>query len=199
MKKLPHSIIALFTVFTILAFSITHAAELSKEEAEKSDIKREYYLKAAFLRYVVEFVQWPKNAIPETAVNICVYGDIPSLEGLNSINGKVVNNRSIVIRTIPTLAVAKAGKQECQMLYIGKTANNKLNSIIQEMKDLPILTFGDQAGLAEKGGTMNFYIANNRMGIMINQETVLQNKLEINPRMLKLVTVFPDAKQLKNN
>lgn len=199
MKKFSHYIICVLTVFAMFTFSITHAAELSKAEAEKSDITREYYLKAAFLRYVVEFVQWPKNAIPETAVNICVYGEIPSLEGLNSINGKVVNNRSIVIRTIPTLAIAQSGKQECQMLYIGKTENNKLNSIIQDMKDLPVLTFGDQAGLAEKGGTMNFYITNNRMGIMINQETVSQNKLQINPRMLKLVTVFPDAKQLKNN
>lgn len=198
MEKLSHYIITVFAILAILTFSMTRAADLSKEEAaKKSDIAREYYLKAAFLRYVVEFVEWPKEAIPETAVTICVYGEIPSLEGLNSINGKVVNNRSIIIRTIPTLEVAKSGKQECQMLYIGQPKNTKLDSIIQEMKNLPVLTFGDQAGLAEKGGTMNFYIANNRMGIMINQETVAQNKLHINPRMLKLVTIFPDEKQLR--
>lgn len=65
------------------------------------------------------------------------------------------------------------------------------------MKSLPIVTFGDKAGLAEKGGSMNFYVTNNRMGIMLNQDTVTDNQLKINPRMLKLVTVFPNARTLK--
>lgn len=178
--------------FIVSFFLIGSSAALSKSEAEKKyNISREYYLKAAFLRYVVEFVTWPQGAISDSAVNICVYGDIPSLEGLNSINGKVVNNRSIVIRTIPNIQIAKSDKLACQMLYLGATKTPTLESVIQEMKSLPIITFGDQAGLAEKGGTMNFYVSNNKMGIMINQETVAQNKLEINPRMLRLVTIFP--------
>jgi len=176
--------------------SASTASDQEKEAAKKSDIVREYYLKAAFLRYVVEFVQWPKDTIPDTAVTICVYGDIPALEGLNSINGKIVHDRSIVIRTIPNIKIAQSSK-ECQMLYLGESKKPSLESIVQEMKNLPVLTFGDKAGLAEKGGTMNFYVSNNRMGIMINQETVAKNKLEINPRMLKLVTVFPDTKSLR--
>lgn len=169
----------------------TTLSNAQKEAAKKSDISREYYLKAAFLRYVAEFVQWPKDSISDSAVTICVYGEIPSLEGLNSINGKVVNNRSVVIRTIPNVDIAKNEKQACQMLYMGEFKKPSLDSIIEQMKSLPIITFGDKAGLAEKGGSMNFYVANNRMGIMVNQETVAQNKLQISPRMLKLVTLFP--------
>lgn len=170
----------------------------TSENEKKANISREYYLKAAFLRYVVEFVTWPQNTIPDTAVNICVYGDIPYLDGLNSINGKIVNNRSIVIRTIPNVNIAKNDKLACQILYLGATKKPTLESVIQEMKNLPIITFGDQAGLAEKGGTMNFYISNNKMGIMINQDTVAQNKLQINPRMLRLVTIFPDTRSMRD-
>lgn len=199
MKKIISTLFFLVGSFWVGATYAQPAAnEAAKQAAIKSDISREYHLKAAFLRYVAEFVQWPKDAISDSAVTICVYGDIPSLDGLNSINGKVVNNRSIVIRTIPNVDIAKNENKACQMLYVGDSKKPTLESIINEMKNLPVLTFGDKAGLAEKGGTMNFYVSNNRMGIMINQETVTQNKLEINPRMLKLVTVFPDARNIKN-
>jgi len=48
-------------------------------------------------------------------------------------------------------------------------------------------------GFAELGGSMNFYVVNNRMAMMINQETVKESKLSIHPRMLRLVTVVPDV------
>ena len=175
--------------FILALFSMTLHAAIAPLSAE--NLYREYRLKAAFLRYAVEFVEWPPEAIPESAINICIYGDIPSLEGINAINGKIVNNRSIVIRTIQKLDIVKSGKQECQILYLGDTKGAKLSSIIQEMKNLPVLTFGDKEGLAEKGGGMNFYSVNKRLGIMINQETIAKNKLNINPRMLKLVTIIP--------
>ena len=199
MKK----IILISFLLTSFFSPITYSAEApqsdpAKEEKVKQlNISREYHLKAAFLRYVVEFVEWPKDAISESAVTICVYGGIPSLDGLNSINGKIVNNRTILIRPIPKLEIIKNEKQACQMLYLGEVKAPSLEAIVTEMKNLPVLTFGDKAGLAEKGGSMNFYVANNRMGIMINQETVADNQLKINPRMLKLVTVFPDANRLK--
>ena len=76
---------------------------------------------------LLEFVTWPPDAIPDTAANVCVYGDIPSLEGLNSINGKIVNNRSIVIRTIPDVNIAKNDRLACQILYMGAASKPSLD------------------------------------------------------------------------
>ena len=166
--------VAVFGVFTVYA---------------ASQVSREYHLKGAFLRYVAQFVEWPADSIPESAVNICVYGEIPALKGINSINGRIVNDRSIVIRTIPKYDIAK---KECQILYISKYAKDDLDALIADMKGLPVLTFGDMDGFAEKGGAMNFHVVNNRMANVINQQTINDSKLKISPRMLKLVTVVPN-------
>lgn len=154
-----------------------------------ADTSREYHLKAAFLRYVAKFVTWPESNMPKDFINICLYGEIPSMKGLNSINGREVEGRSLLVRPIKSLDDAK---QECQILFVTDSEKPNLDSIISTMKAQPVLSFGDMEGFAEMGGAMNFYIVNNRMAIMINQETVAESNLSIHPRMLKLVTVVPN-------
>lgn len=169
--------LASLVVCTVTVFATTEA-----------DTSREYHLKAAFLRYVAKFVTWPEGATSEDAINICIYGEVPSLKGLNSINGRMIDDKPILVRPISNLDSAKSG---CQILYIMKSEEDKEKAIINEFKGLPILTFSDLDTFAQNGGGMNFYIANNRMAIMINQRTVSQAKLGIHPRMLRLVTIVP--------
>jgi len=181
MKKIIGIAAAIMVVLSSISYTFTSYANINDA--------REYHLKAAFLRYVAKFVTWPENAIPETAINICVLGEIPAFSGLNSINGKLVNDRSIVIRTIPRLDVAKGN---CQILYLAKDQYPNTKAVLDYTDKLPILTFGDDEGFAIEGGGMNFYVVNNRMAIMINQETVANSNLKIHPRMLRLVTITPD-------
>lgn len=180
--KKPLSILAL--VSSVLIITVTVFAKTD------SDVSREYHLKAAFLRYVAMFVTWPTEATSQTANNICLLGDVPDLEGMNSINGRMVNDKPIVVRPVASLDVAK---KDCQILFISRSEEKNLGNIIEQTKGLPILTFGDMEGFAESGGDMNFYIVNNRMAIMINQESVAASKLTIAPRMLRLVTIVPNV------
>lgn len=161
-----------------------------------SDTSREYHLKAAFLRYVAKFVTWPENSLPDDIINICLYGEVPSMKGLNSINGREVEGRSLLVRPIKTLDDAE---QQCQILFVTESAYSQSKTIIDNFKAKPVLTFGDLEGFAEQGGAMNFYVVNNRMAIMINQETVAESKLSIHPRMMKLVTIVPDIDEDSSN
>ncbi|MBS0289458.1 MAG: YfiR family protein [Proteobacteria bacterium] len=159
-----------------------------------SPLSREYHLKAAFLRYVAKFVEWPPNSISGGNINLCILGLIPSFEAINSINGKDANDKKIVVTKISEINEAKG---KCQILFVTKTEEDNISKIIKATGDLPILTFGDMEHFAEKGGNMNFYVLNNRLAIMINPPTVEKAQLKISERMLKVVTVIPPVEQSK--
>lgn len=172
--------------------SLEGAQEGGATTGEYSPISREYHLKAAFLRYVAKFVEWPAESLSAGVINLCVMGLVPSFEALNSINGKEVNDRTIVISKISEVNEAKG---KCQILFITKTEEDKVKKIISAVENLPILAFGDMEHFAEVGGDMNFYVLNNRLAIMINPPQVEKARLKISERMLKVVTVVPPVDQ----
>lgn len=153
---------------------------------------REYHLKAAFLRYVAKFVEWPESALSESSINICVLGQVASFEGLNSINNKTVGDRTLAVSKIAKVSDAF---NHCQILFVTKTEQENMKDIIAAIQNKPILGFGDVDGFAEAGGAMNFYIVNNRLAIMTNLPAVEKAGLTINPRMLRLVTIIPPIDQ----
>lgn len=169
--------------------------DMSEGGGEYSPESREYHLKAAFLRYVAKFVEWPANAISAGTINICILGLIPSFEAINSINGKVVNDHTIAITKISEV---KEAPGHCQILFVTKTEQDNVKKIISAVQNLPILAFGDMEHFAEQGGDMNFYIVNNRLAIMINPPAVNKSNLKISERMLKVVTVVPPIDQSKS-
>lgn len=154
-----------------------------------SQASREYHLKGAFLRYVAKYVGWPSNAIQGNTINLCVLGQVPVFEGINSINGKIVNDRPIQVTKV--LSVEDAKSSHCQIVFVARTESDNISAIIDAFKDTPILGFGDMETYAQTGGAMNFYIANNHLAIMTNMPAVEKAKLTIDPQMLKLVTFVP--------
>lgn len=175
---------------TCLASSQTRSEPTPSEILSKTPSNpssREYHLKAAFLRYVAKYIEWPKAEIKDGAINICVLGQVPSFEGLNSINGKIVNDLTLVIRKILTVD----DNANCQIIFVTKTEDDEIPNIVKTLVKKPILTFGDMPGFAEKGGAMNFYIANNRLAIMVNLPPIGEANLKVNPQMLRLVTIVP--------
>ncbi len=165
-------------------------AGAAQESGQYSTTSREYHLKAAFLRYVAKFVEWPADSMTAGTINLCVLGLVPSFEALNSIDGKIVNDRTIVVSKITEVNEAKG---KCQILFVTKTEEDKIKTILSAVDTLPILAFGDMERFAELGGDMNFYILNNRLAIMINPPSVEKSRLKISDRMLKVVTVVPQV------
>lgn len=160
--------------------------------SEYSPESREFHLKAAFLRYVAKFVEWPESSLPESTINICVLGQVTSFQGLNSINNKTVGDR---ILSVSKITKVEEAFDHCQILFVAKTEQDKVPSIIDAIRNKPILGFGDMDGFAEAGGAMNFYIVNNRLAIMTNLPAVQKAGLKVNPRMLRLVTIIPAIDQ----
>lgn len=189
MRKLFFSRFVVLLVGLLLSYS---------SFAETRADSREYHLKAAFLRYVIKYVNWPPEIASQSpSSTLCVFGEVPSLEGLQSITGKVVNDKSINVKTINTIEEGLTA--QCNMVFVSKQKEKEQDQLIKAYKGKPILTFGDMSTFAEAGGAMNFYIVNNNLAIMINSETVQESKLTINPKMLRLVTIVPPAGEALTN
>lgn len=168
-----------------------HSDSLTEEASIISSLPkeaREYHLKAAFLRYVAKFVEWPSESGGQGIINICILGQVPYYKGIDSINGKMIDEKQLKVFKIANL---ERIEEQCQILFVAKTEANNIENIIQVIQDKPVLGFGDMDHFAEKGGDMNFYIVNNRLSIMINPPAVEKSHLKISPRMLKLVTIVP--------
>lgn len=177
------------TISTVNAAPASATAATVDAKAEEAQIAREYFLKAAFLRYVVKYVEWPEDVLPDLSYNVCIYGEVPSFTGINSVNGKMVNDRAISIYPIKTVEQAK---KNCQVLFVSPSEAKNAADIISQLKDTKILTFGDFDNFAKDGGDMNFFIMNNRMALMINPPAVYGKGLKISDKMMKLVSVVPD-------
>lgn len=162
-----------------------------KKKRKASQASREYHLKGAFLRYVAKYVIWPESALEGNTIKLCVLGQVPAFQGLNSINGKVVDDRTIQVLKISKLDDAESS--HCQVLFVARTEADDIDQIIKTIQDKPILGFGDMETYAISGGDMNFYIANNHLAIMTNMPAVERSQLSINPQMLKLVTFVPKS------
>lgn len=192
-----------FKIYFLIAFCILAAgiglypsfaqdSEALKEQEEARLTLREYYLKAAFLQYVSRSVEWPEDALDEN-INVCVLGDIPSKKGIDSVDGRPAQSKTIKVLYIDDYQKAVEPKA-CQILYVTNSEKNSMKKIIQSTQGKPILTFGDMEGFAEEGGTMNFYVLNNRMAIMINLEATADSELVLNEKMLQLFTIIPHMK-----
>lgn len=186
--KCKYRIIIIFTLSILsLILCSSIASGSNKREA------REYQLKAAFLRYVAKFVEWPDDVFVNKKLNICVLGNIPYFKAIDSINGKLVKELELTVLKVPDIATTI--EKNCQILFVAKTEEKNTTTILDAIQNKPILSFGDMDTFAEHGGDMNFYILNNRLAIMINPPAIEKANLTISPRMMRLVTVLPPIVQ----
>jgi hypothetical protein len=73
-----------------------------------------------------------------------------------------------------------------QMLYIGATAASRTEEFVQALNGEPVLTVGEVDGFIEKGGMINFLIADNRLRFEIGWNATEHSRLKVSSRVLTL-------------
>jgi hypothetical protein len=151
--------------------------------------QHEYELKAGVLYHIIEYVEWPKEALSNQVpvVQIGLIGEIPFAEALEVLDGKIVQGRKIVVKRISS-PEETAG---CQVLFIGASEKTRLLKIVDDVKNRPILTVSEVEGFAERGGMVNLLAGPNRIIMEINREATGQARLSVSSQLLRLAKVFP--------
>src|ERR1041384_7034866 len=77
--------------------------------------QREYELKAAVLYHIIEYVEWPSEALARDSgtLQLGLIGDIPFAGAIELLNGKTVQGRKLIVKKVSSAEEAA----ECQALF----------------------------------------------------------------------------------
>ncbi len=148
---------------------------------------REYLLKAAFLYNFAKFTSWPTEAISGAGkpVRLCILGKDPFGAALESIEGKNIQQRPLV--TIRIARVSDA--EECHIIFIGSSEQERLRGILDYLRELPILTIAEMSNFARVGGIIGLKTVEDRIRFDINVDAANEANLKFSYKLLQLADI----------
>ncbi|MCK5055278.1 MAG: YfiR family protein [Candidatus Aminicenantes bacterium] len=157
-----------------------------------SDVMEESKLKSIFIYQIGKFTRWPQQTTdPDTPFVISIIGKTSPGSEIDIPGDKTIDNREILIRKISKLQEVPGS----DVLFVTNSEAYRLETILDHIGNIPVLTFGDTEGFAERGVIVNFCIENNKLRFEINLEAVKKASLHLEFRLVKLaVRVFPQKK-----
>ena len=152
---------------------------------------REYMIKAAFLYNFAKFIEWPSNTFEDSKspVRLCVLGKNPFGIALESIEGKPIHGRKLIIERLNNTKEIKI----CHILFISESEKKQLDFILENIKDLNILTIGDTKNFARLGGIINFTMVKKKIRFEINLDAANRAGLKISSKLLKLADIIKEG------
>jgi hypothetical protein len=141
-------------------------------------------VKAVFVLNFIKFVEWPASAFrsPEDPILLSVVGSDPVGDAIESLSGKTVSGRKLVVRKAPDFGSLKPS----HILYIGASEKAEMGPVLVAMKRWPVLTVADFEGFAGRGGTIGFIRLHDRVGFEINEESARNAGLKLSAKLLYL-------------
>jgi hypothetical protein len=148
----------------------------------------EYLLKAAFLYNFAKFTTWPIEAFsdPQTSLRLCILGEDPFGAAMESIEGKNIKNRPLVVIRIAQVADA----ERCHILFVSTSEEERLRAILGHLGERPILTISDIPNFARAGGTINLKTVEDRVRFDINVNAANAADLRISSKLLRLSNII---------
>lgn len=151
----------------------------------------EYQLKAAFLFNFAKFFAWPPDAFQndKTPISLCVFRNDPFGGALDEvIRGKAINNRELLSRRVADLRDLKT----CQLVFVSQKDEKQLPEILNSLKGASTLVVGEGEEFAESGGTVQFFLENNKLRFAINVDAIQRARLQASSKLLALARIVHD-------
>ena len=183
-RKRTCCILSIITLLTLEISFLASAAETSGALVEAS----EYQLKAAWLKMIARFIEWPKNSDvndPSKPFIIGIVGNSPLLREVYAfyIHGnQQIKKKPVVIRAVPD----RDDIPHCHLLFISRSAKYRLAKIIAAVENLPLLTVSDTEGFADRGVHINFIIRHRNLWFEVNRQAVEKSGLVVSHHLLKV-------------
>jgi hypothetical protein len=144
-----------------------------------------YRDKALRMESIVRFVTWPPGLRMEdtsTPFNVTVIGKNPFGNHMQDVyQGKRILNKQVNIRYISN--VKQIGNTH--LLFVSASMKNELDTVLDSVRDKPILTVGDTQGFARQGIHVNFFYEGVKLRFEINESAARRAGLAINWHTMK--------------
>lgn len=173
---------------SMLASLLVVSWAIPASTAGQQESAGEYELKAAMLRNLADFVEWPAAAQNRQGPTVlCILGRDPFGGALTALPpaGRPVRSRSVSVRYLQN----EADTQGCHILYISSSERKTAAEICLALKASTVLTVGEMAQFAEQGGMIQFSLEDQRVRFRINLNAASSVGLRISSRLLALATI----------
>jgi hypothetical protein len=146
----------------------------------------EQQIEAGLLYNFLKYTEWPtgRTAKANAPIIVCLFGGDPFAGNLQPMAGRTVNQQVIEIRSPRTIQET----QVCSLLFIHSVEKPRWPELRMALRARSVLTVSDFEGFAESGGMIEFTKIDNRIGAKINMAAVTAAHLQVEDRLLKLVT-----------
>ena len=148
----------------------------------------EYQVKVAFLYSFAKFVQWPSESSPnEDTPFIFSFISRDSLLSQGAeIENRMIRGRRTVVRYPRTPEEIDV---RSRVLFIHHSMEDESGTIIQRLKNNPVLIVGDEMDLARRGGTINLIKSDNKIRFEVNIDEARRTGLIISSELLQLARI----------
>jgi len=147
---------------------------------------QEQAIKAGLLYNFLKYTDWP---VLPSAMTVCIFGEDPFEGHLQPIVGRTVNQREITLRMVHTVN----DTQNCQLLYINAAEKQNWPELRKHLTGRSILTVSDFGDFLGSGGMLEFGRKNDHISVELNTEALSAAHLNVQDRLLKLVTIVHPA------
>jgi hypothetical protein len=146
----------------------------------------EYEVKAAFLEKFTRFIEWPREEHIEDVSKpfiVGIIGEIPFKSILEKMYSKQkIKNKKVELRYISTVDEING----CNLLFISKSENNRINQILSYTKNKPILTICDEKEFSKKGVLIALFVESGHVLFEIDKNAVQKAGLYVSSLLLNL-------------
>ena len=153
----------------------------------------EYSIKAAYLYNFSKFIEWPSSEMGTAPFCVGILGEDPFGKNLEAVfNGKTVQDKPIVIRHINTVAEAA----RCQIVFISSSEDERLDRLLNDLSETPVLTVGETSRFFQQGGMVGFQVIRHNVRFNINLRAAEEAKLKISSQLLKVANSVHGAPKI---
>ena len=166
-------------VAAALALVVVPSVAVPAQEAS------EQALKVAFIYNFAKFTTWPASAFadPAAPVTVCVVGKHDFGDAFESIAGKSVGGRSVVVKYLSSYKA----KDECQVIYVASSEKARLPKIVSAAKEAHALVVSDTHGFVDGGTIINMVRrGDDHIGFEINARVAGESGLKLSSKLLNL-------------
>lgn len=157
--------------------------------------KKEYALKAVCLYNFAQFTTWPDSddSKKSESIIIGVVGHSPIEGAIKELQNLLKQSNKKNIKAVYH-GEYKEGMDlsGSHLLFISASEKKNMHSIINSLKNAPILTVADTEDFLETGGMISLVLKRNKVRWKINRGTIENAGLQVSSKLLQLAILVED-------
>lgn len=144
----------------------------------------EHKVKSSFILNFIKYTEWPTNE--KNIYQITVLGKTKVGDELERISvRKKIKGKTIKVKRIDSINKIK----QPHILFIPNIEKRKIDDIVSETKNKPILIVSETAGAAKNGTHINFFITrSNKIRFEINITSLKKSGLKMSSLLIGIAT-----------